>query len=202
MSHRLPPLNGLRAFEASGRHLSFKQAAEELGVTPGAVSQQVKHLEQAMGVPLFERLHRSLVLTSDGEALLPGVIDAFRRLSAASDGVARSLKTRVLRLGVSPRLAAEPGLVIAKIANKKRPPDFVSVRETDAVADLLDGGLDALLRPGAGPYPGLHAERLKLSEAFRPHREASFIVWPGLSECREVLKLKALLGKSAGAGKA
>jgi len=202
MSHRLPPLNGLRAFEASGRHLSFKQAAEELGVTPGAVSQQVKHLEQAMGVPLFERLHRSLVLTSDGEALLPGVIDAFRRLSAASDGVARSLKTRVLRLGVSPRLAAEPGLVIAKIANKKRPPDFVSVRETDAVADLLDGGLDALLRPGAGPYPGLHAERLKLSEAFRPHREASFIVWPGLSECREVLKLKALLGKSAAAGKA
>ena len=202
MSHRLPPLNGLRAFEASGRHLSFKQAAEELGVTPGAVSQQVKHLEQAMGVPLFERLHRSLVLTSDGEALLPGVIDAFRRLSAASDGVARSLKTRVLRLGVSPRLAAEPGLVIAKIANKKRPPDFVSVRETDAVSDLLDGGLDALLRPGVGPYPGLHAERLKLSEAFRPHREASFIVWPGLSECREVLKLKALLGRSAAAGKA
>jgi LysR family glycine cleavage system transcriptional activator len=198
----LPPLNGLRAFEASGRHLSFKQAAEELGVTPGAVSQQVKHLEQAMGVPLFERLHRSLVLTSDGEALLPGVIDAFRRLSAASDGVARSLKTRVLRLGVSPRLAAEPGLVIAKIANKKRPPDFVSVRETDAVSDLLDGGLDALLRPGVGPYPGLHAERLKLSEAFRPHREASFIVWPGLSECREVLKLKALLGRSAAAGKA
>jgi LysR family glycine cleavage system transcriptional activator len=198
----LPPLNGLRAFEASGRHLSFKQAAEELGVTPGAVSQQVKHLEQAMGVPLFERLHRSLVLTNDGEALLPGVIDAFRRLSAASDGVARSLKTRVLRLGISPRLAAEPGLVIAKIANKKRPPDFVSVRETDAVSDLLDGGLDALLRPGVGPYPGLHAERLKLSEAFRPHREASFIVWPGLSECREVLKLKALLGRSAAAGKA
>jgi len=194
MSHRLPPLNGMRAFEAAGRHLSFKLAAEELGVTPGAVSQQVKHLEQAMGVPLFERLHRSLVLTSDGEALLPGVIDAFRRLSAAADGVARSLKTRVLRLGISPRLTAEPERVIAKIANKKRPPDFVSVRETDAVADLLDGGLDALLRPGTGPYPGLHAERLKLSAAFRPHREASFIVWPGLSECREVLKLKALLG--------
>lgn len=201
MSHRLPPLNGLRAFEAAGRHLSFKLAAEELSVTPGAVSQQVKHLEQAMGVPLFERLHRSLVLTSDGEALLPGVIDAFRRLSDAADGVARSLKTRVLRLGVSPRLTAQPEKVIAKIANKKRPPDFVSVRETDAVADLLDGGLDALLRPGAGPYPGLHAERLKLGEAFSPHREASFIVWPGLSECREVLKLKALLGRSAAAGK-
>ena len=200
MARRLPPLNAVRAFEAAGRLMSFSKAAGEMHVTPAAISQQVKHLEQAMGVPLFERLHRSLLLTSDGEALLPGVIDAFRRLSAAADGVARSLKTRVLRLGVSPRLAAEPGLVIAKIANKKRP-DFVSVRETDAVSDLLDGGLDALLRPGAGPYPGLHAERLKLSEAFSPHREASFIVWPGLSECREVLKLKALLGRSAAAGK-
>ena len=201
MSHRLPPLNGLRAFEAAGRHLSFKQAAEELSVTPGAVSQQVKHLEQAMGVPLFQRRHRSLILTRHGEALLPGVIDAFRRLSAASDSVARSLKTRVLRLGISPRLAADPAQVLARIVSKKRPPDFVSLRQTDAVADLLDGGLDALLRPGAGPYPGLHAERLKLSDAFTPHREASFIVWPGLSECREVLKVKALLGKP-GAGKA
>jgi LysR family glycine cleavage system transcriptional activator len=198
MSHRLPPLNGLRAFEAAGRHLSFKQAAEELAVTPGAVSQQVKHLELAMGVPLFQRLHRSLVLTSHGEALLPSVVDAFRRLSAASDIVARSLKTRVLRLGISPRLTADPGQLLARILNKKRPPDFVSLRATDAVTDLLDGSLDALLRPGAGPYPGLTVERLKLTDAFKPHREASFIVWPGLAECREVLKVKALLGKPAG----
>ena len=201
MSHRLPPLNGLRAFEAAGRHLSFKQAADELGVTPGAISQQVKHLEQAMGVPLFQRRHRSLVLTRHGEALLPGVIDAFRRLSSASDTVARSLKTRVLRLGVSPRLTGDPEHILAQIVGRKRPPDFVSLRPTDAVADLLDGGLDALLRPGPGPYPGLHAERLKLNDAFKPNREASFVVWPGLAECREVLKVKALLGKPA-AGKA
>ena len=195
MSHRLPPLNGLRAFEAAGRHLSFKLAAEELSVTPGAVSQQVKHLEQAMGVPLFQRLHRSLILTSHGEALLPSVIDAFQRLTAASDIVARSLKTRVLRLGISPRLGTDPERLLARIVNKKRPPDFIDVRQTDNVADLLDGGLDALLRPNAGPYPGLHAERLKLHDAFKPHREASFVVWPGLAECREVLKVKALLGK-------
>jgi LysR family glycine cleavage system transcriptional activator len=194
-------LNGLRAFEAAGRHLSFKLAADELAVTPGAIGQQVKHLEQAMGVPLFQRRHRSLVLTSHGEALLPSVIDAFRRLSAASDTVARSLKTRVLRLGVSPRLAADPALVLARLAGRKRPPDFVSLRQTDAVADLLDGGLDALLRPGAGPYPGLQAERLQLGAAFKPHREASFIVWPGLSECREVLKVKALLGAPVSPGK-
>jgi LysR family glycine cleavage system transcriptional activator len=195
MSHRLPPLNGLRAFEAAGRHLSFKLAADELSVTPGAVSQQVKHLEQAMGVPLFQRLYRSLILTSHGEALLPSVIDAFRRLTAASDIVARSLKTRVLRLGISPRLGADPERLLARIVGKKRPPDFISVQQTDNVADLLDGGLDALLRPNAGPYPGLHAERLKLHDAFKPHREASFVVWPGLAECREVLKVKTLLGR-------
>src|SRR5215470_8390057 len=101
MSHRLPPLNGLRAFEAAARHLSFKLAAHELSVTPGAVSQQVKHLEQAMGVPLFQRQHRSLVLTGHGEALLPPVSEAFEKLSAASDAVARNLKTRPVRLGVS-----------------------------------------------------------------------------------------------------
>ena len=194
MSYRLPPLNGLRAFEAAGRHLSFKLAAEELSVTPGAVSQQVKHLEQAMGVPLFQRLHRSLILTSHGEALLPAVIEAFHCLSAATDKIARTLKTRALRLGVSHRLTVDAEQLLARIANKIRLPEFVQVSRTDDVADLMDGSLDALLRPGAGPYPGLHAERLKLHAAFKPHREASLIVWPGLAQCREFLKVKALLG--------
>ena len=112
MSHRLPPLNGLRAFEA-GRHLSFKSAATELSVTPGAVSQQVKHLEQALGVPLFQRLHRSLILTAQGEALLPEVGEAFKRLSEASDTVAKALKTKPLRLGISPALSDEPDRLLA-----------------------------------------------------------------------------------------
>src|SRR3954454_21488290 len=120
MSYRLPPLNGLRAFEAAGRHLSFRQAAEELAVTPGAVSQQVKHLEQVIGVALFQRRHRSLILTSHGEPLLPSVSDSFRLLSAASDGVARGLKTRKLRLGVSPRLAKDPQALLARLGNGKR----------------------------------------------------------------------------------
>ena len=193
MSYRLPPLNGLRAFEAAGRHLSFKQAAEELSVTPGAVSQQVKHLEQVLGVPLFQRLHRSLVLTGHGEALLPTVGKAFELLSAASDTVARSLKTRPLRLGVSPRLASDPEALLARIADGRRPPDFVRVSRTDDLADLLSGSLDALLRPGAGPYPGMHAEMLNLHEAFAPHREALLVAWPGLARCREFLKVRSLI---------
>lgn len=197
MSYRLPPLNGLRAFEAAGRHLSFKQAAEELSVTPGAVSQQVRHLEQALGVPLFRRLHRSLVLTAHGETLLPVVADAFERLSAISDAVATALRTRPLRLGVSDRLAAEPEATLAKVAKGDRLPDYVRVIRTDDPADLLSGAVDALLRPVSGSYPGMHAETIMLHDAFVPHREATLVVWPGLARCREFLKVKSLLARRA-----
>jgi LysR family glycine cleavage system transcriptional activator len=195
MSYRLPPLNGLRAFEAAGRHLSFKAAAMELSVTPGAVSQQVKHLEQALGVPLFQRLHRSLILTAQGEALLPEVADAFERLSEASDTVAKALKTKPLRLGISPALSDEPDRLLARLAGTKRPPDYVRAVATDDVADLLAGRLDALLRPGPGPYPGLHAEVLALAPGFGAHKKASLVVWPGLARCREFTRARALLVK-------
>jgi LysR family glycine cleavage system transcriptional activator len=193
MSYRLPPLNGLRAFEAAGRHLSFKQAAEELSVTPGAVSQQVKHLEQALGVPLFQRLHRSLVLTAHGEALLPMVEKAFELLSEAGDTVAQSLRTRALRLGVSPRLAGDPETLLGRVAGSASPPDYLRLQRTDDVADLLNGSLDALLRPRGGSYPGMHAEEVSLHEAFAPHRRATLIVWPGLARCREFRKTRSLL---------
>ena len=92
MSHRLPPLNGLRSFEAAARHLSFTHAADELGVTPGAVSQQVKSLEAALGIALFRRLPRSLVLTSAGEAYLPAINSAFNIISTATESTAPAAK--------------------------------------------------------------------------------------------------------------
>src|ERR687883_495078 len=73
MTYILPPLNALRAFEAAARHLSFKLAAHELHVTPAAVGQQVKALEARLGVRLFERLHKQLILTEAGQAYLPGI---------------------------------------------------------------------------------------------------------------------------------
>src|SRR5437879_9730233 len=73
MTYILPPLNALRAFEAAARHLSFKLAAHELHVTPAAVGQQVKALEARLGVRLFERLHKQLVLTEAGQAYLPAM---------------------------------------------------------------------------------------------------------------------------------
>src|SRR4029078_2983878 len=88
MSYRLPPLNGLRAFEVAARHLSFTRAADELGVTPGAVSQQVKSLEGALGIALCRRLPPSLILTPAGEAYLPAIQSAFDAISRATESTA------------------------------------------------------------------------------------------------------------------
>src|SRR5215208_5980807 len=84
MTYLLPPLNALRAFEAAARHLSFKQAAHELHVTAGAISQQVRLLEQRLGVRLFERLTRQVILTPAGETYLAPVRQAFSRLADAT----------------------------------------------------------------------------------------------------------------------
>lgn len=198
MSYRLPPLNALRAFEAAGRHLSFKLAAAELSVTPGAVSQQIKQLEAVLGLPLFQRLPRGLLLTGHGEALLPVVSDAFERVSAALDAAVTAMPSRVLRLGISPRLTRDPQRILTGLSQDGAPPDFVQVRSSDDVGELLSGSLDAILRPGRGPHPGFHTEVLALHPAFAPHDHARLILWPGMAGCREVERTKAFLAPCPG----
>src|ERR1700761_3507357 len=89
MNDRLPPLNALKVFEAAARHLSVKLAAEELCVTPGAVSQMLKTLEAHLGVKLFERVPRGIYLTDAGRDYLPSIRNAFRQIAEASRRVAR-----------------------------------------------------------------------------------------------------------------
>lgn len=103
MFRNVPPLNWIRAFEASARHLSFTGAAKELNVTQAAVSQKVKALEQHVGMQLFNRLPRSLELTATGEAYLPAVRDAFIKLAEGTDDVfGPSVRDRLtIRAGVS-----------------------------------------------------------------------------------------------------
>jgi LysR family transcriptional regulator, glycine cleavage system transcriptional activator len=84
MSRRLPPLNGLRAFEAAARHLSFTLASEELHVTQGAISRAVKGLEDHLGTHLFQRLPRKLALTTEGKVLLAGVTEGLDRIAQAA----------------------------------------------------------------------------------------------------------------------
>ena len=102
----MPPLNALRAFEAAGRHLSFTRAAEELHVTPAAVGQHVRALENLLGVQLFLRHNRSLVLTEAGLALLPGLSDVFYRLVEVMEAFRRRDQDRPLTVTVPPTFAA------------------------------------------------------------------------------------------------
>ena len=107
MSDRLPPLTALRAFEAAARHMSFAKAADELNVTPAALSFQIKSLEDHLGHPLFFRLNRAVELTPAGEALAPGTSDAFQALIAAWTATKRLNDDSTLAVSAGPSLTAK-----------------------------------------------------------------------------------------------
>ncbi|HWZ38443.1 MAG TPA: LysR family transcriptional regulator [Bradyrhizobium sp.] len=192
MSYKLPPLNALRAFEASARHLSFKRAADELCVTAGAVSQQVKSLETSMGLKLFRRLPRGLLLTAAGESYLPSISRAFHAISEATEGVASVLKGRQLRLGISPRLKKYPAIDGLRGQGEQ----LARLTLTDDLNRLLEGKLDALLRTSPQSPPGLHVDRIELQTSSGTPLPATLVTLPGLAGCREH---RALLKRLRGA---
>ena len=189
MSYRLPPLNGLRSFEAAARHLSFTRAADELSVTPGAVSQQVKSLEEALGVTLFRRLPRSLILTDEGEAYLPSITSAFDLISRATETTAPALRGRKLRLGIAPHLLKTAAATARKLRQAATGDDVVTLKLTDDLAELLKGKLDMLLRKAGGPHPGLHVDRFILAGANGTQTPVVLLTHPGLAGCREHRRL-------------
>ena len=185
MSHRLPPLNGLRSFEVAARHLSFTRAADELCVTPGAVSQQVKSLEEALGVTLFRRLPRSLVLTDEGEAYLPAIQSAFDIISRATESTAPALRGRKLRLGVAPQIMKMAAPAVRNLRQAATAKEIVMLKVTDDIAELLNGKLDALLRRSVGSHPGLHVDCLALAGVDGTQTPVVLLTHPGLAGCRE-----------------
>jgi LysR family glycine cleavage system transcriptional activator len=185
MSHRLPPLNGLRSFEAAARYLSFTRAADELCVTPGAVSQQVKSLERALRVTLFRRLPRNLVLTNEGEAYLPAIQSAFDIISKATDATAPALRGRTLRLRVSPQIMRIAARTVRKLRQAAAGDEAVTLKVSDDLAELLKGKLDALLRTSCGSHPGLHVDCLVLGGVDGIPTPVVLLTHPGLAGCRE-----------------
>ena len=167
MPRKLPPLNGLRAFEAAGRLLSFARAADELNVTPAAISHQVKALEEYLGVALFRRLHRGLLLTDAGQACLPGLSESFDGLAAAV-GRLRQLEARGgLTVSAPPGFAAK-WLVIRLERFRDICPDIdVRISASMHLVDFTREDVDIAVRYGAGNYPGLRVEWL-LSEEMYP----------------------------------
>lgn len=164
---RLPPLSALRVFEAAARHLSFKRAAEELHVTPTAISHQVRQLEQAIGAPLFERRTRQVVLTPEGHVLLPVLTEGFDSFARTIDGLTRRSRRATVTLSATPAFSAK-WLVPRLAAFRKARPDVdLTLLATLDVVDVKGGAADLALRYGRGPYPDLIAEPLAV-DRFAP----------------------------------
>ena len=107
MTRQKISLTALRAFESAARHLSFTKAAEELGVTPAAISNQIKALEEQCDVQLFRRLTRAVILTEAGQCALPLLCQGFDKLSEATDRLSASSTGRILKVSVLPFFAAK-----------------------------------------------------------------------------------------------
>ena len=164
---RLPPLNALRTFEAAARHRSFTRAAEELAVTPAAVGQQVRLLEDFVGMPLFRRTSRSLVLTEAGAACLPEVREGFERLAAGMARISRVEQAGRLSVSVAPSFAAKWLLPRLHRFSAVHPEIDVRIDASMEVVDLHRSEVDLAVRYGPGKYTGLHVEPL-MGEAVFP----------------------------------
>jgi len=160
MAPRLLPLNALRAFESAARHLSFSRAAEELSVTPGAVSQQIRQLEDHVGGPLFLREARGLSLTEAGQAALPLLREGFDRLMDASALLRQPQRRPQLRVSVTPSFAAKWLTPRLDGFLAEHPEVEVWISADMALAELSEEGADLAVRYGCGDYPGLTSERL------------------------------------------
>ncbi|HEY2050032.1 MAG TPA: transcriptional regulator GcvA [Caulobacteraceae bacterium] len=164
---RLPPLNALRAFESAARHLNFSRAAEELSVTPGAVSQQIQNLEDYVGAALFKRTPRGLLLTDSAQTALPALREAFDRLADASSLLTAAVDGRRLTLTAPPSFAAK--WLVPRLGRFEAAHPQVDVW-LSADMDLVDfaaSDVDLAIRYGPGPYPGLETIRL-LNETVIP----------------------------------
>ncbi|MBY6067539.1 transcriptional regulator GcvA [Leisingera aquaemixtae] len=155
MSDRLPPLTALRAFDAAARHMSFAKAAEELNVTPAALSFQIKSLEEHLGQPLFRRLNRAVELTEAGRTLAPGADEGFRLLSQAWQDTRRLLDETTLTVTAGPALTAK--WLAPRLFEFARSHPEIELRLSASlkVVDLRRGDVDVAIRFGVSDDAGL-----------------------------------------------
>jgi LysR family glycine cleavage system transcriptional activator len=190
MLRRLPALNALKSFDAAARHESFTRAAEELCVTQGAVSHQVKALEQELGVKLFNRERHRLVITEAGREYLAVVRDALDRIALGTERLLQRQRSGALTISTSPDFAAK-WLVHRLGRFAEAHPDIdLRVSATMHHVDFATEDVDIAVRHGDGNWAGLHVERL-CSEQLFPVCSPK-LVETGLKQPRDVLKFPIL----------
>jgi LysR family transcriptional regulator, glycine cleavage system transcriptional activator len=160
MLRHIPGLQSLKAFDAASRHLSFTKAAQELNVTPAAVSHQIKELEEATGVALFQRTSRHMQLTRQGEILKPAVADALEGLTRALQRIRQNENPKQVRVTASPSIAAK--WLVPRLDRFLESESGADVR-IDVSSEPLDfdrEDIDVAIRFGDGNYPGLQVDKL------------------------------------------
>jgi LysR family transcriptional regulator, glycine cleavage system transcriptional activator len=160
MIELFPGLRSLRAFDASAHHLSFTRAAEDMGVTPAAISHQIKELEAVLGVPLFIRTSRSMRLTREGEILQTATHDSLETLSRALFRIRRLENRKQLKVSASPSVAAKWLVPRLDRFLSTQPGADVRIDVSHAVVDFDREDIDVAIRFGEGKYPGLKADLL------------------------------------------
>lgn len=156
----LPPLNALRAFEATARHLSFTRAADELSVTPAALSHQIRGLEEFLAERLFDRKARSIALTPKGALLYPGLHAAFLQIRQSVDLLARDFSERVLVVSTPPGFTAKwlaPRLYRFMLAH---PQIDARISASKDLANFTTDGIDVAIRNARSSAPGLWSRKL------------------------------------------
>ncbi|WP_299604430.1 transcriptional regulator GcvA [uncultured Tateyamaria sp.] len=162
MPDRLPPLTALRAFDAAARHMSFAKAAEELHVTPAALSFQIKSLEEHLGTQVFHRLNRAVELTEAGRAMAPGMADGFQTLAAAWRAAERTLDTGTLTVTAGPAFTAKwlaPRLYDFAQAHPEIELHFSASLK---MVDLNRDGVDVAIRFGTGKDEDMFSKLLAM----------------------------------------
>jgi LysR family transcriptional regulator, glycine cleavage system transcriptional activator len=184
MTSSLPSLNGLRAFEAAARHLSFTRAAAELHVTQTAISHQIRRLEAQLGVRLFARGKRTLSLTQEAQNYLPAVRAAFEDLRAATARLLRPNRGQLLTVSTMASLAAKWLLPRLAGFQEAHPGIEVRISTSSHLVDFRREEVDVAIRYGRGRWAGLRAQWL-MAEAIFP------VCSPALLEGRKALRRPA-----------
>jgi LysR family glycine cleavage system transcriptional activator len=167
MRRPLPPLNALRAFEATARHLSFSKAAAELHVTPAALSHQIRGLEELLGLKLFHRRPRAIELTEPARTIYPGIRSGFETIREAVERLDRGSHDRVLVVSSTPGFTAK-WLVPRLYRFLALEPDIEArISASVAFANLASDGVDVGIRLSPGVHPDLYVEKLS-DEALLP----------------------------------
>ncbi len=157
---RLPPLKSLQAFEAAARWLSFSRAAEELYVTPAAISQQIKQLESYLGIALFHRMTRAVQLTEEAKIVLPLLTEGFDKLAEAVERLAREEEAGLLTVSSAPTFAIKWLVHHLTDFSNKYPDIDVRLDAALETREFQRDGIDVSIRLGMGDYPGMHVARI------------------------------------------